>query len=319
MAYTIRTIRMAVPLACGLLAACGGDGPVNSVSASKPFPQSASGTFSAATATQTYTGSLNSGQFGSQFSKPLAVTPATTAGINAATTIAYDAATGIYTVQAGSTSASFTAADKMPSSDYTTSFNKGGDSLTLYGNAQPGNTATAPVSLSYTSFGKWTHVDASADQTDIRYYVFGEMSGSKGMPTSGSATYATTVSGTMLAYNYAPATLSDLTGTATFTADFAQGTVSTGLSLRAVGNPTEGSAGVYSGSGTIAKDQFAGTFTSGTNYFASGAFNGAFFGPSAAEMGYTFAIKGHNPDPYAGASVSPGDISIVGAVVGAKK
>lgn len=314
---------MATPLVFGLLAACGGDGPVNSASATKPFPQSTSGTFSAASATQSYTGSLSSGQFGgqfgSQFGTPLAVMPATTAGVSTATTIAYDATTGTYTVQAGSTSASFTAADKATTTDYTTRFDKGADSLTLYGNVQSDNTATAPVSLTYTSFGKWTHADATADQTDIRYYVFGEMSGSKGMPTSGSATYATTVSGTMLTYNYTPAALSELTGTATFSANFAQGTVDTALSLRAVGNTAEGSAGVYNGSGAIANDQFAGTFTSGTNYFTNGTFNGAFFGPSAREMGYAFAIKGHNPDPYAGAFVSPGDISIVGAVVGAKK
>jgi hypothetical protein len=35
-------------------------------------------------------------------------------------------------------------------------------------------------------------------------------------------------------------------------------------------------------------------------------------------MGYSFAIKRYNPDPYAGATINVLDEAIVGTVVGAK-
>jgi hypothetical protein len=40
-------------------------------------------------------------------------------------------------------------------------------------------------------------------------------------------------------------------------------------------------------------------------------------GPAAKEAGHAFQITKHNPDPYAGAAIKPGDTNISGVAVGA--
>lgn len=316
MANTPRTVRMAAFVAPMLLAGCGGgDGGSVASTPTPPFPLAKSTQFSATTATTGYTGTLASGLNGSNAT----VTPASTSGQSAATTIAYDAATATYTVQGNGANASFAAADKTTSSGYATDFAKSTDTLTLYGNAQGTSTASAPVALSYASFAKWSHTDTASQHTDITYFLFGTPTAGTSMPTSGTASYNATVAATMLSYNYAPTTGSTLTGTATLTADFAKGTVDTTLLLQPAGTGSSASASSYAGTGTITASNFAGSFSSGPTDFASGTFTGGFYGPAAAEMGYAFAIKAHTPDPFSGATVQPGDATIAGVAVGSKK
>ncbi|MCW1402239.1 transferrin-binding protein-like solute binding protein [Novosphingobium sp. MW5] len=88
---------------------------------------------------------------------------------------------------------------------------------------------------------------------------------------------------------------SSFAGTATLAADFAANTLSTSLNL--------GFHGTYSGNATIAADQFNGPLTATYANFVTGQFTGGFFGPNAAEAGYTFYFRYFNPDPYAGASI----------------
>jgi len=64
---------------------------------------------------------------------------------------------------------------------------------------------------------------------------------------------------------------------------------------------------------------FGGSFESDTPYFVYGTFTGGFYGPNAAEMGYTFGIQRHNADPYAGAAPYYLDEAIVGTVVGRRQ
>ncbi|NBC35080.1 hypothetical protein GTZ99_00740 [Novosphingobium sp. FSY-8] len=305
---------LVVLLASVWLAGCGGDGGVNSTpAATAPFPVKSGVSYAGATATMGYNGTLASGVSGSSAT----VTPAVSAQASA-TTLAYNATSDTYTVQAGGASASFAPASKTAASGYAANYVSGGDSLSLYGNAVAGTTGTAPVTLTYASFALWTHTDAATNQTTLTYYAYGQPTATNSMPVSGSASYDTTVSAYMLQSNYVPTSGTALTGTASFTANFANGTIATSLSLQPQGGAIAGSAGVYGGTGTISGSTFAGTFTTGTNAFVSGTFNGGFFGPSAAEMAYAFAIRGHNADPYAGATVAPGDISIAGVVLGAR-
>ena len=106
-------------------------------------------------------------------------------------------------------------------------------------------------------------------------------------------------------------------GTATFSANFGSGAITTNLNLNKLDG---GSIGTFAGTGQIqSTNQFTGTFTSNTQFFSSGSFAGGFFGPAAAEMGYGFTIHKFNPDPYAGATVEPMHTYVTGVVVGKKQ
>jgi hypothetical protein len=229
-------------------------------------------------------------------------------------TISYDAGSGTYTLSDEVASASFQASDRTSSSNYTDEYLKNGsgatDRLKVYGNLRTAPAAGAPLALSYVTFGKWTHTDTVANRTRETSVVAGFATPVADMPRSGSATYQTIVSATALAHGVgATIPFSDVTGTATFSANFANNSVNTALSLP---------AGTFSGPGTIVENRFTGTFASSSPYFTGGRFAGGFFGPAAQEMGYSFDIELYNPDPYAGAAVSPTSTVISGTVAGRK-
>jgi hypothetical protein len=308
-------------LAAGFLTGCGDGGGVNSTPAPSPsvFPLTASGSFQTITGTLAYTGTVyNSATLGGGNAVANRID---TAGRGPAVTFSYDGASGTYTATGASASASFTAANAVAATGYEAAFSKQSgtvtDTLALYGNAPAAApSSTAPVQLTYTSFGFWSHANSSTVQTQNTYFVYGQPTGASAMPVTGTASYQTTVSASMLEYNAAAAEFLKLGGTATFTADFGAGSVSTALSLQ---YSTGNSAGTYTGIGTIKADQFSGSLTSTNSQFTGGGFNGGFFGPAAKEMGYTFQITLHNPDPYAGAAISNADTAISGVVVGARK
>src|SRR5690606_33023627 len=88
-----------------------------------------------------------------------------------------------------------------------------------------------------------------------------------------------------------------LTGTVVLDADFGSGSIATALSLSGTarsGSTTlvlpaiQGTAAIGAGSNT-----FLGTLTTTDNSF-EGSVQGAFFGPSAQEFGYSFGIN--SPD-----------------------
>jgi hypothetical protein len=296
-----------------LLAACGGgDGGMQSTPTPTPsptptptsLPLTSSATFDAIPATRIYVGATPGN---------IVMDRQGVEGRGSRVTVSYDAVAGTYTLRDEAASVSFQASDRTASSNFIDTYVKqaGGvtDELKVYGNLRNG-TSGAPVALSYVTYGTWTHKIVPGDQTRNTVIVVGFPTPVADMPRTGSASYQTTVSGTMLRYAYAPSTLTDITGTATFNADFGANSVSTLLTL-----PT---AGIFSGSAPIADNQFSGAFTSSTPMFQSGAFAGGFFGPAAQEMGYAFHITKYDPDPYAGAAFSPMYTYITGAVVGRK-
>jgi hypothetical protein len=162
------------------------------------------------------------------------------------------------------------------------------------------------VALSYTVVGAWQHADSSTGQALTRLAVGGAPTLAADMPRTGTATYATETGGTALRFG-TPYALGGHSS-ATFSADFARNTVTTSLTL--AGTPQPGgtavtSFGTFNGTGTIASTGpgFTGTFNGGS---AIGAFSGAFFGPRALEMAYSWYLNG-------------GDFSAAGTAAGVKK
>ena len=235
-------------------------------------------------------------------------------------TISYNAATGSYTLKdtANSNNVSVTFGRNSRTTQgyidsYTASSPTAKDQLQLYDNVRAGASLTgAPVKLTYLSYGSWEHDDLTTGNDWDRYFLFGYQTNTQDMPRSGTATYSTAVSANMKTEISADAE-HVLTGSATFTANFAQGNVNTSLVL---GYP-DSSSFAYNGSAPISGNLFSGTFSSSTDpYFQLGSFAGGFYGPKAIEMGYVFAIERGEADPYAGASLAPPLSWIVGAVVG---
>jgi hypothetical protein len=141
--------------------------------------------------------------------------------------------------------------------------------------------------------------------------VFGQLTAMTGLPTSGTASYTGVATGL-----YSTATDNyNLTGTSTLNANFANQTMSTSLVLNGAGIATGQSLalGTYSGTSAIASlngsAAFAGVFSNATNALLSGKFAGNFYGPAAAEFGYTFTLKEVNA---AGAILSVGGGVAVG-------
>jgi hypothetical protein len=311
-------VRAAAPAAAALLSACGGGGGNLNSTPPPPatptaFPLTTSASFQAIHGDRTYrvdaTGQSTTDQMG-------------VAGRDPGVTIDYDAATGTYTVRNATSLASFGAADRTTAAGFDTYAKQLGavtDELKLLANVGPGQSqAGAPIQLTYLSYGVWSHADAQTCERRTTYLLFGYPSTPSEMPGSGSATYTTSVAGT-IADAWVTGTdvvVSDIRGSATFSADFGAGTVGTGLTLARASD--QSSLGTYTGAGTINADQFSGTFSSTSGYFAGGGFAGGFFGPGANEMGYAFWLRNFNPDPYAGATVNNVNQWISGAVVGKK-
>ncbi|MBC2667368.1 transferrin-binding protein-like solute binding protein [Novosphingobium flavum] len=301
-----------------LLGGCGGGGgavasapaPASALPA-PPFPMTQNASYAATTARSGYRGHVGDGIF---TSSTAVIDEAGATGRTSANTFAYNAVSGTYTVTDQSGSASFTAADRVTATGYADKYvlQSAGrtDTLTAYGNLRSGIAGTPPITLTYSSFAQWDTVQTSPETTRTAYFTFGEPTGTA-MPHTGTASYATTVRATALSGTYAPVTMQGVTGLATFSADFAAGSVATTLQL-SWPNAT------YNGAGTINADHFDGTFTSNSPTFGSGSFFGSFYGPNAAEVGYSFMIAHVNPDPYAGASIAPGQIYLTGIVAGAK-
>lgn len=240
----------------------------------------------------------------------------TVSGLGPTVTVSYDAVHDIYAVQQDSVSASFSSADRTSTSGsvdtYAQQSGDLSDELRLYNNVRRGApTAGAPIQLTYLSYGSWSHANSQTGDTQRTYFLYGYPTAVSDMPRTGSASYQTFVTGNVRD-NVA---VYEVTGSATFSANFGAGNVSTDLTLI---RSDQVALGTYSGTAPIGGSQFSGTFSSSSPDFQEGHFAGGFFGPAAKEMGYSFFIRNYH-DPYAGATMSYYvDQWIVGTVVGKK-
>lgn len=114
------------------------------------------------------------------------------------------------------------------------------------------------------------------------------------MPKTGTANYSLAIGGSANS-NGTNYNLGNGNSTATFTANFGTGGITTTLNLAGVANGQTAvtSLGTFNGTGTISGTGpgFTGTLT-GTS--ANGIFSGAFFGPQALEMGLAYYLNGAN-------------------------
>jgi len=292
---------------CLLLAGCGGAGesvtstpPPPPPPPATPFPLKASASFDASTSTLSYNEPPLNNPSLSQLSLQ---------GRGAAT-FSYDATSGTYKVQGNGVAASFGAGDQIPDTAYFDTFSRTTgtttDSIKLYGNARSDTQGTPPVSLSYLSYGAWTHSDSAIAQTSKTYFLYGQPTGAANMPTTGTATYEMTASANTFP-GFGGVT-DRFVGTATLNANFGTGAVDTVLKIDKT----------YTGTGTISGDQFTGLFALTGPTTVNGTFSGGFFGPGAKEAGFVFQIHVHVADPYAGAALQRFDTYIAGAAVGPK-
>ncbi|KPL67946.1 hypothetical protein SZ64_07330 [Erythrobacter sp. SG61-1L] len=155
------------------------------------------------------------------------------------------------------------------------------------------------VPLSYTRFGTYLKINVSLFQQKIEplaAFVFGQPTAGGSMPTSGSATYSSDVYGAVFVPNGTSPSLyamGDGKGSATFSANFGSGTVSTLINLAGddmLGSGGNASFGSVSGTGTIQSGSAA--FNGSLSGSGSGGFTGSFFGPGALEAGYVFNVQG---------------------------
>jgi hypothetical protein len=229
--------------------------------------------------------------------------------------LAYDAATGSYTVSdsTGATT-TFLASTRNPTASnatisvYEKASGATSDQLVLF---NPG-AANPRMALTYVSYGAWQRLTDNGASLNVaqQFFVYGIRQAAN-QPSTGSGSYSTIVDGIWANADG----IYSLAGTSSFTADFSALTVATTLNLtgRNVVTAANKSLGLFNGTGTIAAlgGTFNGSFAhqttdqDGNTY--TGSFAGAFFGPQGQEMGYSFSLTSPNGAAAAGAVVGKGN------------
>ena len=311
--------RVAAFAAFFLLSACGGGGGGAVSSTPPPPPPPSELTYDSFPLTESATFQTIAGVRSYVVAGNRRVDTFEVIGRNSGITFKYDAASGSYAVTDAVTSATFDATHPSTSGNfdsYASASGTNSDELRVYSNIRSGaSQVNAPVKLTYLSFGSWSRDDSASGEHRDSYFLSGYPTEASDMPKTGSASYSTAVTANGVTI-LAAQDEAQIDGSATFTANFADASVSTALtlSLPGFGSPT------YNGTGTISDNQFSGDFTTSSDpEFNSGSFAGGFFGPSAKEMGYTFTLSRGADDPYAGATPRPPLAWIVGGVAGTKK
>ncbi len=170
---------------------------------------------------------------------------------------------------------------------------------TAYGHVELDIADPATTNLSWTTYGFWTSQQyGTGAPTITSAFVTGYRTPTASVPTSGTATYTGSVEGRLMSANansYLGVGVDWLSGDATLQADFASGDISGNLT-----NMT-GPGGAWNSVsllGAISGGDFTGTTAATTSpgtvgsmsSSATGTFAGAFFGPSAQELGAVWTL-----------------------------
>ncbi len=155
------------------------------------------------------------------------------------------------------------------------------------------------VRLSYVRHGIFSVTNLAGLFDEFELFAFGDTTEGAGMPVSGMASYSNTFYASIsdVANPGSPSlyTADDSTGSASFIADFGLGRVYTSIDLNNAEHFINANDvkdfGVLQGEGQIAAGSpaFSGDITSAG---VTGGFEGAFFGPSADEVGMIFNVSG---------------------------
>lgn len=152
------------------------------------------------------------------------------------------------------------------------------------------------ITLTYMSFGSYGFLRTGANsELTLSFLAIGSRTPASQIPTTGTARFSGIVDGLWVD----GATSRRLYGsTATLTADFAAGRVTSVLALTGRDNPFGNfqsapatSLGTFTGTGTISTAGFAGSYGAAGGY--SGPFSGHFYGPGAEEFGLGFSLTGN--------------------------
>ncbi|NKJ03019.1 hypothetical protein FHW92_005130 [Novosphingobium sp. SG707] len=175
------------------------------------------------------------------------------------------------------------------------------DELTLF-NPGAGNTTLA---LTYVSYGQWRSTSASTQVSD-RAFIYGQLTGTGLMPTTGSATYTGIASGRGVGATSSTDAYT-LSGTSRFDVNFGTASLTSSVSGTLLNTTTNASTalGTVSFSGNISNGAF--TATTAPSASVSGQMAGAFFGPTASEVGAVFTLannSGAMPYTIVGAAVA---------------
>ena len=188
--------------------------------------------------------------------------------------------------------------------------------LELYNNTirNPATPDTAPegylTTFKRSSYAAWWRGDSTAGAKRITYGTFGYPTLASDLPTTGTATYTTTVAGRAVISPVAGASSVDkLTGTVTVSINYATGLVTVTMDLSRVTTGGNVAYGTFTGTGAIpvGSTQFTGSFGPGST--VGGTFQGVAYGSQAAELGISFALSG---------AVAAGDSRAVGVVLAKK-
>lgn len=273
------------------------------------FPLTGPASFDTITAQLIQTGSRNDGNFNVDAAQISPLSDHVTISITPS------AEGGTYTVRAGSLSQTYTPAELHfpvdPSRQYAGHVVGGPNdfrSLSVFNNLIPEIGTNDPdLQLHYLSYGSWrTLTGVPGQRTDV-FFLFGDPTLTADMPRMGSATYALSAQA-LRQEGFQP-----IEGDGTLVANFATGAIGNQFTLYEVlqGYPLR--LGSFAGTGSIAEGgpAFSGDLVSGNTDF-TGSFTGSFFGPKAAEAGFTFLLS-RSP-----AGFDSGD-RIIGVAVGAKQ
>lgn len=188
--------------------------------------------------------------------------------------------------------------------------------LELYNNTirNPTTPDTAPegylTTFKRSSYAAWWRGASTAGVKRVTYGTFGYPTVATDLPTTGTATYTTTVAGRAVISPAAGASSVDkLTGTVTVSVNYATGLVTVTMDLSRVTAGGNVAYGTFTGTGAIpvGSTQFTGSFGPGST--VGGTFQGVAYGSQAAELGISFALSG---------TVAAGDSRAVGVVLAKK-
>lgn len=172
------------------------------------------------------------------------------------------------------------------------------------------------TTTNYVALGIWNNPPAAGVEGDISYGVtlYGAPTPPGELPDAGTATYDTTIVGWLLRQNK----VEELRGGVALEVDFALRNVNAQIDSSIATNGPSGETiftdfARLSGSGEVVNDnRFFGDLRGDDDPSLTGSFEGAFFGPNAAEAGGTFTFS--NDDMAAAAGfVGPRDGATTGA------
>jgi hypothetical protein len=275
------------------LTACGGGGGVGSTPTPTASPSSpgSNSSLDALGVNQAFTTVAASERASFDTAKNVVINGS---GALSSVQVSYDAASKSYTVATVGRSATFglaavQTAGQPGETRYVRSTSDGRDNLTLVVTPYTGHTPNKYVGLGY-----WQRsaVSGSTQNTTFDSFVYGFDTPPTGVPRSGSAGYVVDAFGLVTTPGKEPKAFS---GTGTFDVDFLRGVFQTKALVAeySLASDTYGSGGtiLLQGAGQVAAgNDFSGNVSyTGFDGTVAGRMSGRFFGPTAQELGGSFA------------------------------